>query len=469
MKLNIRLSLWQYIPFTMLINRDLNDFLMRWKKSPSRLPLILRGARQVGKTTLIKEFGNEYDYFLYFNLELYQDKQLFANIHKGVKSILEILFLSKDIRYSPNSETLIFIDEVQEKPEVIEQLRYFYEEFPHIHIIVTGSLLEFALNKISKVPIGRVEFAILHPLSFKEFLRANQKSALLDAMEKIPFNNSFLEMAKVQFHLYAMLGGMPMIVKQYVEDQNFLRTIELYNAIIESYKADVLKYSKSAKEAIIVKSIVDILPYEIDNRINLSNLSGLPYKALEIKEALQKLEFAGWVQLNYPTTQTQLPIIPDLKKRPRLHFLDIGLVNYQLGIHSEYLKIENLHQLSKGKLIQQIVNQELITLDHLNTKKHTFWVREEKGTTSEVDIVYAYRQNLIPIEIKSGASGTLKSLHEYMDRCNHSLAIRIYAGPLTIDQLVTRNGKTYHLLNLPYFLIAWIDQYLDWFEIQVEN
>lgn len=117
------------------------------------------------------------------------------------------------------------------------------------------------------------------------------------------------------------------------------------------------------------------------------------------------------------------------------------MVNYQLGLHSEYLKIENLHQLSKGKLIQQVVNQELVTLDHLNIRKHTFWVREEKGTTSEVDIVYPYKQNLIPIEIKSGATGTLKSLHEFMDRCDHTSAIRIYAGPLTINQLVSRKGK----------------------------
>ena len=453
----------------MMIYRDLNDSLLRWKKSPSRIPLILRGARQVGKTTLIKEFGKNYDQFLYFNLEIYQDKQLFSNIHKGVKNTLELLFLSKDISYNKETETLIFIDEVQEVPEVLEQLRYFYEEFPHIHIIVTGSLLEFALNKITRVPIGRVEFATLYPLSFKEFLRANHKTGLLDAMNKVPINESITELVKTQFHLYSMIGGMPLIVKQYVNDQNFMRTTELYNAIIESYKADFIKYAKSAKEAMIIKSIVDILPYEIDNRINLSNMGGLHYKAIEIKEALQKLEFAGWVKLNYPTIQTQLPIIPDVKKRPRLHFLDIGLVNYQLGLHSEYLKIENLHQLSKGKLIQQVVNQELVTLDHLNIRKHTFWVREEKGTTSEVDIVYPYKQNLIPIEIKSGATGTLKSLHEFMDRCDHTSAIRIYAGPLTINQLVSRKGKKYNLLNLPYFLSAWIDSYLEWLDTNTKK
>ena len=448
----------------MLIDRELNNFLERWKKSPSRLPLILRGARQVGKTTLVKEFGKSYTNFLYFNLEIYQDKQLFSNVNKGLKNLLELLFLSREIIYNKESETLIFIDEVQEIPEVIEQLRYFYEEFPQIHVIVTGSLLEFALNRITKVPIGRVEFVTLYPLSFKEFLKANNKEFLINAIEKVPFNANFSDLAKTQFHLYTMIGGMPMIVKQYVQDQNFFRTSELYNAIIESYKADVIKYAKSTKEAMIIKSIVDILPYQIDNRINMSNIGGLPYKALEIKESLQKLEFAGWIHVNYPTIQSQMPIIPDLKKRPRLHFLDIGLLNYQLGIHNEYLKVENLHQLSKGKLIQQVVNQELITLDYLNTKKHTFWVREEKGTTSEVDIVYPYKQFLVPIEIKSGASGTLRSLHEFMDRCDHRLAVRIYSGPLALDLLTTRKGKKYSLLNLPYFLTSEIDRYLTWLE-----
>ncbi|MDN5210475.1 DUF4143 domain-containing protein [Fulvivirgaceae bacterium BMA12] len=169
------------------------------------------------------------------------------------------------------------------------------------------------------------------------------------------------------------------------------------------------------------------------------------------------------MELIYPTTQTIPPIVPDLKKRPRLHFLDFGLVNYQLGLHQELLGINNLHQSSKGKLVQQIVNQEMKSLDYLPGAKRAFWVREERGTSTEVDIIYAYKNKLIPIEVKSGASGALRSLHEFMDRCPHHFAVRIYGGELRIDEISTSKGKRYQLLNLPYFLSGWVKDYLDWF------
>ena len=141
-------------------------------------------------------------------------------------------------------------------------------------------------------------------------------------------------------------------------------------------------------------------------------------------------------------------------------------MNYQLGLQQELLTIQDLHQSSKGKLVQQIVNQEIKSLDYLPGQKRAFWIREERGTSSEVDIVYPFKNMLIPIEVKSGASGTLRSLHEFMDRCPHSYAVRIYGGKLSIDELNTSKGKKYQLLNLPYFLSAWIPEYLEWFSNQ---
>ncbi len=172
---------------------------------------------------------------------------------------------------------------------------------------------------------------------------------------------------------------------------------------------------------------------------------------------------ARLLQLIYPTTQTSPPIVPDFKKRPRLHFLDIGLINHQLGLHQELLRIQDLHQISRGKLLRQLVNQEIFAQTHLPDHQHAFWVREERGTSSEVAILIAHQNMLIPIEVKSGASGTLRSLHEFMDRCHHYYAVRIYRGKLRIDELTTRKGKRYKLLNLPYFLSGWIRPYLDWF------
>ena len=446
-----------------MINRTLNDFLIRWKTSSNRLPLILRGARQVGKTTLINEFSKNYDQYLYFNLEKTEDAKLFSNF-PTLSSLVQLLFLSKNLTYESQKSTLIFIDEVQEYPAVIEQLRYFHEDFPSLHIIVSGSLLDFALTKIEKVPVGRVEYAELHPLSFREYLQASNKWAIIERLDKdLPLSNTFSPLIFAIFNEYAMIGGMPMIVNNYLEEKSLVRTKELLNAITEAYKTDVSKYAKNQNEAKIIRQIIDVVPFLVDERINMANFGNLNFKSKEIKNGLVLLQQARLLELVYPTTQTQPPIINDFAKRPRLHFLDIGLLNFQLGLHQAYLTVSDLNHLAKGSLVQQIVNQEIKAQSYLSTPNKSFWARDEKGTSSELDIIYPFQNLLIPIEVKSGATGTLRSLHEFMDRCNHDFAVRIYGGELKIDEIFTRKGKKYKLLNLPYFLSGWLDQYLDWF------
>lgn len=446
-----------------MINRTLSKFLARWKDTPTRLPLILRGARQVGKTTLINNFANHYDQYLYFNLEIGKDAALFKN-KATFDELIQLLFLARNYTIDINLKTLIFIDEAQQVPEVISTLRYFHENYPQLHVIVSGSLIDFALQKLTKVPVGRVEFAELHPLSFREYLSANGNDQLLKKMdEEIPFNNNFITIAQETFHQYAMIGGMPKIVKTYLESQDMVRVGELFNGIIEAYKSDVSKYSKNQAEVTVIQQAMDAVPYLVDERINMAKFGNLAFKSSDIKNALQLLEQARLIQLNYPTTNTKPPILSDFRKRPRLHFLDIGVLNHQLGLHKEYLTIHDLDLIYKGSLVQQIVAQEIKAQSYLTNKSQPFWVREEKGTTSEVDMLYAYKTKLIPIEIKAGATGTLRSLHEFMDRVDHSYAIRLYGGELRIDEVTTRGNKKFQLLNLPYFLSGWIEYYLDWF------
>jgi predicted AAA+ superfamily ATPase len=445
-----------------MINRNLQTKLNDWKESATSLPLILRGARQVGKTTLINEFGKSFDQYLYFNLEKNDDALLFGNI-SNIGRLVQLLFIARGFEIRPKSSALIFIDEVQEKPEIIEALRYFKEDFPFLHIIVTGSLLEFGLSKISKMPVGRVEFMELHPFNFKEYLLGIGQQSIIDVLTVPPIENDLLPILFNHFHDFALIGGMPGITAAYIMEKDITRLSSLYAAIIESYKEDVEKYASSATIRKVIRHILDTAPYEIDNRVNLNKFGASDFKTREVKEAMGSLSKARLLELIYPTTQTVPPIVSDLKKRPRLHFLDIGLVNYQLGLHQELLTLQDLHQSSKGKLVQQIVNQEIKSMDYLPGGKRAFWVREDRGTSSEVDIVYPFRNMLIPVEVKSGASGKLRSLHEFMDRCPHQYAIRIYGGRLGVDELTTTKGKTYKLLNLPYFLSSWILDYLNWF------
>jgi uncharacterized protein len=446
-----------------MINRTITQFFERWKASPSRLPLILRGARQVGKTTVINAFSKSYDQYLYFNLEKSEDAKLFANF-QSLRNLVALLFLAKNVTYDKGKSTLLFLDEVQEIPYIIEQLRYFYEDFPELHVVVSGSLLEMTLRKIEKVPVGRVEYAEMHPLSFREYLQANEKTVILAKLDhEMPVSNAFVPLIFDSFNEYAMLGGMPLIVKTYRDDKSLVRIKELYNGITEAYKSDVSKYAKNANEANIIRQIIATVPQMVDNRINMANFGNLPFKSIDIKNGLVALQQARLLELVYPTSHTAPPMITDLRKRPRLHYLDIGLLNFQLGLHQQYLTLADLHPLAKGSLVQQIVNQEIKAQNYLAVSNKSFWARDEKGTSSEVDILYQFRSRLIPIEVKSGATGTLRSLHEFMDRCDHPYAVRIYGGELRVDTIKTRTGKAYQLLNLPYFLSGWLDSYLNWF------
>ena len=164
-----------------MIKRNLQVQLKKWKDSTTNLPLILRGARQVGKTTSINEFGKSFDQYLYFNLEKKDDALLFADVN-NMGRLIQLLFISRGFEITKKVSTLIFIDEVQEKPEVIEALRYFKEDYPNLYVIVTGSLLEFGLSKISKIPVGRVEFMELHPLNFKEYLLGLGQNSIVELL-----------------------------------------------------------------------------------------------------------------------------------------------------------------------------------------------------------------------------------------------------------------------------------------------
>ncbi len=449
------------LPSNTLINRNLYAFLEEWKNSNSRMPLILRGARQVGKTTLVNYFGESFDQYLYFNLEKNADKELFENVG-NLEITIQLLFLSRNKIADKKKSTLIFIDEVQENPKVLSALRYFYEDHPYLHVIVSGSLLEFALEKMEKVPVGRVEYAELHPLNFEEFLKGEDADAILNILRDVPIKNELLGPIFQKFHTYAMIGGMPKITSTYIKEQNLSRVVNLYASIITAYKSDTEKYAQNNTQREILRHIMDTAPFEIDNRIKLANFGGSSFKSREVKEAISALEKAKILELIYPTTNTSIPAYPDFKKSPRLSYLDVGLVNYQLGLHKELLNIKDLNDSSRGKLVQQIVMQEIKSVTYLPQQKINFWVRDEQGTSSEIDIVHPFQNMLIPIEIKAGANGTLRSLHEFIDRCDHHFAVRFYGGKISIDTLKTNKSKEYKLLNLPYFLGAWLDNYLDW-------
>jgi uncharacterized protein len=445
-----------------IFKRTIEKNLEVWKKNPNRKPLIIRGARQVGKTTVVKEFAKSYRYHIVLNLEKSSDAAFFNN-NLEAKSIVESLFLSGKISIASISETLLFIDEVQESPGAIQMLRYFYEEFPDLNVIAAGSLLEFAMRKVKSFPVGRVEYLYLHPLNFIEYLEAIDHEEALEQIKKVPVEPFAHGVLLGLFNRYAIVGGMPEVLSNFIEKGSLTELPKVYESIWGTYRNDVEKYAANETDRKVIKHIMSTAHNYMDQRIKFQNFGQSNYRSREVGEALRSLDDAKIIQLIYPTTDVDIPVKPNLRKSPRLQFMDTGLINNELGVQAEMLSFTDLSNSYKGAVIPHLIMQELISLNTINDKKPHFWVREKKQSSSEVDLVFTYRDMVIPIEIKSGSDGTLKSLHQFVEHCNHPYAVRMYAGKFGIVSTKTPGGKPYLLMNMPYYLGTKIPEYLAYF------
>lgn len=446
----------------MNIKRTIYDSLLTWKDSKQRKPLILRGARQVGKTTLVNRFAMEFDHYIYLNLELSQDKKYFTN-EDDVSLILDSIILEKDIQLTDKEKILLFIDEIQEMPNVINLLRYFYEKIPKIHVIAAGSLLEFALRDSSTIPVGRVQFLHLFPLNFEEFLAAQKKNSWLKAFSEVPVQDAAHELLMKQFHTYCILGGMPEVVQTYIANNSMSEVNAVYQSIWQTYKSDIEKYASNDSEKRIIRHVLETAPYYFDERVKFQNFGNSNYRSREISEAFKNIDAAGLIRLLYPSTSINPPIQKDFKKSPRLLFLDVGIVNYIRKIQADLLLMSDISEAYKGALIPQLIYQELLSTNNLEIEKPVFWVRDKAQSSAEVDLIYQHKDKLIPIEIKSGPTGSLKSLHQFINRTNHKYAVRIYAGKFSVQKQTTPEGKDYLLMNLPYYLGTKIKEYIAYF------
>lgn len=447
------------------LKRNAQQNLEAWKASSTRKPLIIRGARQVGKTTLVKDFAISYQRSILLNLEKPADRSYFEDFD-NVQTICEALFVANNISLSEINETLLFIDEIQESPKAIQLLRFFYEEIPALHVISAGSLLEFTMRKVKSFPVGRVEFLYLHPLNFIEYLEATDKMEMLAQLRSIPVKLVAHKALMDAFHRFAIIGGMPEIVKTDITQKNLADLTKVYESIWSTYKDDIEKYTTNDTERKIIKHIMDTAPFYIDQRVKFQGFGNSTYRSREIGESFRTLEDAKIIRLIYPTTDVQPPPRPDLKKSPRLQFLDTGLVNHTLFIQAQMLGMNDLNSAYKGAVIPHLIIQEFVSLFTISSNKPNFWVREKAQSNAEVDLVLMHHELLIPVEIKSGSTGTLRSLHQFIESVDHPYAIRIYGGNFSIEKAITPNKKPYLLLNLPYYLGTQLPGYLDWFVTQ---
>ena len=435
-------------------------YLRSWATKEERKPLVLRGARQVGKTTLVELFAQDFDTYIYLNLEERENAELFAADY-SFEDLLAGIYFKANKQQDENKRTLIFIDEIQNEPKAVQVLRYFYEKRPDLYVIAAGSLLESLMGRHISFPVGRVEYMALHPCTFVEFLKAMGQNVIAEQIEQVSLPASLHSHAMDLFKKYMIVGGLPEAVANYAQFNDLVRLNGVFNSLLSGYRDDVEKYANKPKEQDAIRYILNYGWTAAGHRIQFAKFTGSTFKAAEAGNAFRTLEKTLLLELVYPLTSSSLPILPDLKKSPKLLWLDTGLVNYVAGMQEDLLFNKDADELWNGDIAEHIVGQELLGATYNFGEKRMFWVRDAKNSQAEVDFLIRYKSHLLPIEVKTGNNAKLRSLHLFMEESKETIALRLWNGPMTSDTIPKSNGETFTLYNIPLYYAGHLQQFLD--------
>ncbi len=445
------------------MKRTHSAFLLDWLNSTSRKPLVIRGARQVGKTWLIRDFAR------WKNLELVE-----LNFEKRPE--LESLFISNDphevllnlrtftkTKLEPSS-SLLFLDEIQAAPQLLAKLRWFAEDTPELPVIAAGSLLEFTLAKHEfSMPVGRINYMYLEPLSFEEFLDAMGQQSLKEYIERY---NWTIEIPKA-IHLqliksvkeYMLIGGMPAAVSTWIESQDPDKVSQVHFDLLATYRDDFAKYS-GRLSVDRLEEVMSAVPRQLGNKFVYSRVSSeIPTSPL--KQGLDLLTKARVCHHVLSTSANGLPLGAEVnEKYTKVLMLDCGLCSASLGLTMQQLQsVAELTMINSGGMAEQMVGQQLRTIfPPFVSPSLYYWQRTKKEANAEIDYVLQHENQVIPIEVKAGSSGTLKSLHQFMKEKEKKVAIRInsdYPRKGLIHIKDSFNSPIeYTLLSLPFYLIG---------------
>ena len=432
--------------------------LREWAANPKRKPLVLRGARQVGKTTVIEEFAKEFDIFLHLNLEREKDKAVFE-VNDSPEDVLTAIYLLKN-KERKKCKTLLFIDEVQTSKKAVALLRYFYEDMPELYVIAAGSLLETLIDVHISFPVGRAEYMALRPCSFSEFLGAVGEDQIKEKLLSAELPEAIHSRVINLFNEFVLIGGMPEVVASYAEKRDIVALRKIYDTLLSGYKDDIEKYAENKTEQNVLRHILKNGWRYAGQRIKFECFAESNYKSREVGEAFRTLEKAMILELCYPTVSTDVPLLPDLKKAPKLLWFDSGIVNYVAKNQLELFGTQDISEHWKGKIAEHIVGQELLSHNDSVLAQRNFWVRDAKNSQAELDFVIQTEQQLVPVEVKSGHNSKIKSMHWFMKQSRHNFAIRFWNNPMQKNDVELPSGKKYTLLSLPFYYAEIIDKIL---------
>jgi predicted AAA+ superfamily ATPase len=416
---------WGSLDYSMYMRRFAEDFLAEWILSKNRKPLILRGARQVGKSTLVRLFAQSRKLKL---VEINLEKEKLASLQKESINTRKIIN-EIQTRYDTtlDHQTLLFFDEIQKQPDLIPALRYFYEDHKHIPVISAGSLLEFELEKHEfQMPVGRIQYFHLGPMSFFEFLTALRKKNLIQNIVQSKFKLDeaiFIQLTEL-FQDYLYVGGMPEAVKVYAETKNPLEVRQIHRNIIQTYKDDFPKYAKT-HQIENLQLVFEKIPSLVGQKNKFTNYS-TDLRAREIKQCLHLLSLARIILPCYHSNCSGLPLLSQKDESVfKTFFLDVGLLNYLQGVSWQQMKLFSNALLTKGTIAEQFAAQHLAYKDQgLEAPQLFYWLRDKQTGKAELDFVIEQEAQITPIEIKSGSTGKLKSLSQFIAEKKIHTAIR---------------------------------------------
>jgi predicted AAA+ superfamily ATPase len=410
---------------------------------------VIRGARQVGKTTVIEQFASEFDTFLHLNLERKPDRKIFDDSESAVEALKAVYLLKNKAKC--DGRVLLFIDEIQYSPAAVAMLRYFYEDIPDLYVVAAGSLLETLIDDHISFPVGRVEYLALHPCSFSEFLGAIGETSLQEALLGMELPAAIHNRVMKLFNEYALVGGMPEAVALYAESHDLVALRKVYDSILGGYRDDIEKYAQNKSERNVLRHILMNGWRFAGQRIKFESFANSNYKSREMGEAFRTLEKAMLLELVYPTALTDLPVSPDYKKSPKLLWLDTGLVNHASLLQNDLFGIQDISDAYKGKIAEHVVSQLLFSQETSVLAKRIFWVRDARNSQAEVDFAIDLDGVLLPIEVKSGNNSKLRSMQFFMQQSKSAVAVRFWNNPLSRDFVSLPSGKQYTLINVPFY------------------
>ena len=435
--------------------------LKSWYSRKQRKPLLIRGARQVGKTTLVRMFCEvEHIQLVEINCEKpWGFMHLVEKLDPG--KVIQAIEFEFNITINPTN-SLFFFDEVQNTPSILKLLRYFYEDFPEYKVITTGSLLEFVLDEPQfSIPVGRLELMYLSPFSFEEFLRATREQSALDIIEVFQLGDDIDQHIHLKLtqllRRYVAIGGMPEVIDAYIQNLSMVELERIKNSIIDTFKLDFHKYKKNTNPKLL-SIIFDSLPTQIGAKIKYTNIDKT-YKSNDIGKALHQLCLAKVITKAFNTGCNGVPLGAEKKERFfKCFMLDIGLIHTQLKLNPfEINETDELNYINKGALSEQLIAQELLTQSECFIKPELYyWAREKKAASSEVDFVIANnKRQIIPVEVKAGSTGSMRSLQIMIIEKSLCHAFRFNSLPPSIfhEERDTVKGKSkFTLYSLPHYL-----------------